>query len=431
MGVLYRIEKGDVRKLNYSTYNMAKRLKLLEMKLDYLYNNIEEATFSMSQNYKIKKFNPAFVELLDYSKEELIGMSIFDILTGEDGLRISYALLNNISMSTIETNLKFLCKNGSVKKLPLAIKQISFNHIEFIIKNNDILEEQYNDILEKNFKLEQHIKNIQNKLNELAEYDKLKTDFFTNISHELRTPLNVILGVIQLHESSYSLGDNGLTKSNKYIKIMKQNCYRLLRLINNLIDITKIDAGYYSLNKKSCNIVSIVEDITISVVDYVRSKGIEIIFDTEIEEKTVVCDPDKIERIVMNLLSNAIKFTPPGGIINVDIFDRGDRVIISVKDSGIGIPEDKLVDVFNRYIQAGTNCYSSVHGSGIGLALVKSLIEMHGGTIELKSEVGMGSEFIVELPCEWNSEGSYEYKDTRFISEKIERINIEFSDIYS
>lgn len=423
MGVLYRIEKGDIRKLSYSTYNLPKRLKLLEMKLDYLYENIEEAIFSMSQDYKIKNFNIAFIELLDYSKEELIGMSIFNILAEEDRLRIRYVLLNNIRMSTIETSLKFLCKNGSIKKLSVTMKQIAFNDIEFIIKSNDMLEE--------NFKLEQYIKNMEDRLNELVTYDKLKTDFFTNISHELRTPLNVILGVIQLHESSYSLGDNGLTNSNKYIKIMKQNCYRLLRLINNLIDITKIDAGYYSLNKKSCNIVSIVEDITISIVDYVRSKGIEIVFDTEIEEKIVVCDPDKIERIVMNLLSNAIKFTPPGGSINVDIFDKGDKIIISVKDSGIGIPEDKLLDVFNRYIQAGANCYNSVHGSGIGLALVKSLIEMHGGTISLKSEIGMGSEFIVELPCECSSEGSYEYKDTRFISEKIEMINIEFSDIYS
>lgn len=321
-------------------------------------------------------------------------------------------------------------KGFKYQSLPInLVSKIELKDEDF----NICCDEEIKNIKSYNEKLLNKVISLEEKLNESIENDKLKTEFFTNISHEIRTPLNVILGVIQLYEQAFSADFNlpNNERSKKYLKVMKQNCYRLLRLVNNLIDLTKIDSGYFSLNKRNCNIVSIIEDITTSVVEYAESKGITLIFDTDIEEKIMACDPDKIERIIMNLLSNAIKFTPFGGCINVDLIDKGEKIIVKVKDTGIGIPKEKQKSVFNRFVQVDkTNC-SYGQGSGIGLALVKSIVDMHHGTVDVISVENQGTEFIMELPYEELPQGYMVGVDNVNIQSKIEKINIEFSDIYS
>ena len=272
-------------------------------------------------------------------------------------------------------------------------------------------------------------------LNEILKYDKLKTEFFSNISHELRTPLNVILSTIQLMKQLKTQSDPSAAdiKESKYLKIMQQNCYRQLRLVNNLIDISKIDSNYYELHLQICNIVEIVENITMSVVEYVENKGIALVFDTDIEELFIECDPDQIERIILNLLSNAIKFTIAGGSIWVNIYDDGEKVAIIVKDTGTGIPQDKLECIFDRLQQVDMSLTRRHEGSGIGLSLVKSLVEKHNGTINVRSEMGKGTEFIIELPYMTMSEVAPDSfpQNNVYIQNHVEKINIEFSDIYS
>lgn len=283
-----------------------------------------------------------------------------------------------------------------------------------------------NKIAEENKKL----------LEQTLEYDKLKTEFFSNISHEIRTPLNIILSAIQLLESLQN--DECKTENDfsftfkKYIKIIKQNGFRLLRLINNIIDITKIDNGFAKVNLYNHNIVSVVEDITLSVSDYANSKGIELIFDTEVEEKIMPCDEEKIERIMLNLLSNSIKYTKPGGSIEVDVKDLGTSIRIGVKDSGIGIPNDKIGIIFQRFRQVDELLTRKTEGSGIGLSLVKSFVEAHGGTISVNSTYGIGSEFVIILPCGESKNGEISNKHLECLNydNKIEKINIELSDIY-
>ncbi|KMT21943.1 MASE3 domain-containing sensor histidine kinase [Clostridium cylindrosporum] len=290
----------------------------------------------------------------------------------------------------------------------------------------------YRDITEKR-KIEELQKQVeirQASLEKAREFDQLKTDFFCTVSHELKTPINIILGVIQLaaytNEGS-SECVNGF--SNKYIKMMKQNCYRLIKLANNLIDITKIDAGYTEMKIRNHNIVSVIEDITLSVAEYVKSKDISLVFDTDIEVKTIACDGEQLERVMLNLLSNAIKYTDAKGEIEVYIKDKEDSVVISVKDSGVGIPKDKIDIVFDRFRQVDSTLTRQKEGSGIGLALVKSIIEKHGGSISLKSEIGKGSEFIIELPVKVVDENIVdEVAATKDMN--VDRINIEFSDIY-
>jgi signal transduction histidine kinase len=186
-----------------------------------------------------------------------------------------------------------------------------------------------------------------------------------------------------------------------------------------------------NLNLENHNIISNVEDITMSIAEYVGSKGIELVFDTEVEEKIVAFDADKLERIMLNLFSNAIKFTKSGGAIHVNIFDRKDTVIISVKDTGIGIPDYMREQIFDRFRQVDSSFSRQAEGSGIGLALVKSIIELHNGKIKVISEIGKGSEFIIELPVTLLAEDIAQSKVESFIQSKVERISIEFSDIYS
>jgi PAS domain S-box-containing protein len=267
-------------------------------------------------------------------------------------------------------------------------------------------------------------------MKEAIEGEKMKTEFFSNISHELRTPLNVILSTVQMSElhirNSQIIDTEG--KLERYMKMIRQNCNRLVRLVNNLIDITRIDAGYFELYPEETNIVSVVEEITLSVSQYVQSKGLSLVFDTEIEEKIVCCDADKMERIMLNLLSNAVKFTKPGGNIMVRVLDADIIVEIRVSDTGIGIPIEKQAMIFERFYQADPSLTRNHEGSGIGLSLVKSLVEMQGGSIEVESVYGEGSTFIIRLPVL-----SYSYEEAACARSSdyshIEKVSVEFSDL--
>lgn len=287
--------------------------------------------------------------------------------------------------------------------------------------------------LKKREELQKRIEEEKRRLNEIKEHDKLRTEFFANISHELRTPVNVIFSAIQMEEMMIKdqAGKSGY-KDNKYLRMMKQNCYRLIRLINNLIDITKIDTDFFQVNKVNNDIVSLVENVTLSVAEYIKDRDISIIFDTDIEEKIIACDPEKIERIILNLLSNAVKFTTTGGSINVKIEDNVNDICIRVKDTGRGIPASKLNSIFERFVQVDKSLKRSHEGSGIGLSIVKALVELHGGTISVMSEEGIGTEFIIHIPCKLAEGEAFINSGANKQIDKypIEKISIEFSDIY-
>jgi signal transduction histidine kinase/ABC-type uncharacterized transport system substrate-binding protein len=282
----------------------------------------------------------------------------------------------------------------------------------------------------------EHKANEKNKkiIAELRYYDKLKMNFFTNLSHELRTPLNVIFSALQVIDETLknnnTIHNINSGKINKYTHIMKQNCYRLIRLMNNFIDINKIDYGNFSLELQNIDIINVVESIVLSVADYVEGKGISIIFDTEVEEKVISCDPNMLERIILNLLSNAVKFTPAGGNIIINIYCKNDEILISVKDTGIGIPPKKQEAIFKRFVQVDKSLSRNREGSGIGLSLVKSLIELLNGTINVISKPNEGTEFIIKLPDRALTDTKASVSDYNLNKNKAEIIRIEFSDIY-
>jgi len=288
------------------------------------------------------------------------------------------------------------------------------------------------DMTERNQTKELHheMEEKSRQLNQAIEFDKIKTEFFSNISHELKTPLSVIFATLQLLKLSLKKSSVCSENTEKYLSIMKQNSYRLLKLVNNIIDITKIDADFYKFNMSNNDIVGVIKEVTLSVEDYVKNKGIELHFTSNVENKIIAFDAEKIERIMLNLLSNSVKFTQPNGSIKVSVWDNGDTVKVCVKDTGIGIPKEKLDVIFERFIQVDKSLTRNHEGSGIGLSIVKSLVEMHNGSIHAVSECGKGSEFTIELPSIKLSNEPGALDKISYIEEhRTEKINIEFSDI--
>ncbi|WP_010238761.1 sensor histidine kinase [Clostridium arbusti] len=344
--------------------------------------------------------------------------------------------------------------NNRVKKISASDEIFSEAKYKFITTKNNLIDVEWKttrlylngrhlmlssirDTTEKNKLKALNLKAEENKklLEKTIEYEKLKTEFFSNISHELRTPLNILLSALQLINVYLNTDPPNIKSTKKYVGTMRQNCFRLLRLINNLLDITKIDSGFYHLILCNHNIIEVVENITLSIADYLKDKKINIIFDTDIEEKIIACDEEKIERIILNLISNAIKFTDANGTINVNIYDGDSYVKIIVKDNGIGIPKAKLNTIFDRFSQVDKTIKRNSEGTGIGLALVKSLVELHKGKIEVKSEYGHGTEFTISLPVTVipNKDKSNLCTmciDNNTKDSKIEKMHIEFSDIY-
>lgn len=380
----------------------------------------------------------------------IIGLLLLDIYQFKLYAQIFNAFLTMVFAILLSIMNYYNMAKNFIQKNEISNKaeelEIYKNHLEELIidRTADLVQANEKLLEEANIRHKAELEAIQSNikykekerlLNKAVEYEKLRTEFFANISHELRTPLNVIFCAEKM--LNITIKDNSIDiteqfKTDKYLYTIKQNSYRLLKLINNLIDITKMDAGYFEVTLSNNDIVKTIEDITLSVVEYAENKNICLIFDTDIEEKFIACDPDKIERIILNLLSNAIKFTPNNGSIYVNIYKNDHKVIISVKDTGIGIDKKMQNLVFDRFIQADKSISRETEGSGIGLSLVKSLVEMHNGQISIVSDLGKGSEFIIELPdVQIKTDTSKTEKFNLYENSKnIEMINVEFSDIY-
>lgn len=265
------------------------------------------------------------------------------------------------------------------------------------------------------------------KISELKQKDYLKEEFILNISHDLRTHLNVVLSIIQLLKNK----DNNINKSqdkwSEYSNTIKKSCYKMLKLINNLIDVTKLENNYFICNKENLDIVSFLENIVTSVDKYAKDKNISLIFDTNEEECVIGADPEVIDRIIMNLLSNAIKFSPNSSEILITVDIDKNNVCISVKDQGPGIPEQEKQLVFNRFHKVNKLLTSEYEGSGIGLNLVNNLVKTHKGSIDIINH-NIGCEFIVKIPKEYCQECQTRKKISS--NKKVEVLEIEFSDIY-
>lgn len=263
----------------------------------------------------------------------------------------------------------------------------------------------------------------------IKDYIRANDELLINASHELRTPLNIIYGAVQLLEIYTKNDDDESGKIASSINSIKRNSFRLMKVINNLLELQKIETGLFKINCNYINIVEVVEDVVQRVSEELKDKHFRFVFDTECEEKYMMADVENIERVLLNLLSNAVKFSYSEGMVYVYMFMRDNSVEIAVIDTGIGIEKKYLDDIFDRFGQVDKSLSRSAEGCGIGLKLSKSIIEAHGGSINVFSSPGNGSAFIIKLPCKKN-DTIYTLYPKKVINDSLnEMIKIEFSDI--
>ena len=273
---------------------------------------------------------------------------------------------------------------------------------------------------------EEKIKLALEELDSIKMQYEVKDNFLTTISQNLRNPIKTISTANNLLENN-----NSKYQSNhihNYNELVKRNCYRLERLINNMNELVEIEKGLYSMDYVNCDIVKFLRDMINTTNKYLEDKGIEIDFKSNINKKIVQVDIDKFERIILNLLSNAIKFSDKGSPILVSI-DSDDKYInISVEDKGMGIPKDKLNFIFTKFAQVDKTLTRNAEGSGVGLSIVKKLTELHGGKINVESKEGQGSKFTISL-----LNGNIKSKKNNILNKlnmDNEKMHIEFADIY-
>jgi len=241
-------------------------------------------------------------------------------------------------------------------------------------------------------RLQNQIKLDHSEISNMQEVDQVKTRFFANISHEFRSPLTLILGPLK------SLAQNpAFASSKKQIDMMIRNAQRLLDLINQLLELSKIESGHMKLEASKNDIVKFLKPIIQSFNSLSNKKFISYKFDFPKQELLVYFDREKLEKIIANLLSNAIKYTSDFGTIKVKVYSKDNQVIIEIKDSGIGIPEHEMEFVFDRYYRVNNKESKENKGTGIGLSLTKELVTLHKGKIELESKVGEGTVFKIYL----------------------------------
>jgi PAS domain S-box-containing protein len=401
------------------------KLKLKESQKSYkrLIDILPDGICLLNKNLEITYANQSLLNMLnikDANNIKLLSIkNIIDLSLDEDS-KFDRNMKNVINKTEYVLLLEYELITSDKNKIQVEVNALPFSidenkNIMLIIK--DLTHKKTSEIVEK-------------ELSDRLKIDKVKTEFFANMSHELKTPLNVISSSNQLIDSLYKNNkiDDYNDNMKSHIELVRQSSYRLQRLITNIIDLTKMESGFYKIKLSKYNIVNIVEDLFMKIDEYAMKKNLSIIFDTDNEEINVNIDKVEIERIILNLLSNCIKYTSNGGCIFINIYDKKDNVIISVKDNGVGIPKNKIDIIFDEFTQVDRTLSRGTEGSGIGLTIVRNLVELHKGSISVNSEEGKGTEFIINLPI---VHLSYEdCEEDKRIYNIDEKIKIEFSDIY-
>lgn len=368
---------------------------------------------------RITYINKANLDILKIAEEkELIGESIYvviDILIKEfSNLAFLKEKYENISINEKINNKLHRVINVVHEGNEYEIYYIRLTQSNSVIYTKDISEIKENQRITMEYE-------------EYLKEEKVKNQFYSNISHELRTPINTISSAIQLNE--IYLRDENINSILKNIGIIKQNSLRLIRTINNFIDTNKITEGYLLPNSRLCNIVSVVENISLACKSYIELIDNTLIFDSEEEEIYCYVDIDMIERAVLNIISNYVKYGIKGGELFINIKKDNDKVIIELKNNLYSIIKEDLPFLFDKFTKLNKSLNREKEGSGLGLFLTRSLLQLNDGDVKVVSSEEDGTNFIITLNI---AEGT-SYYDIDYIYDKEDikqKVATEFSDIY-
>lgn len=394
------------------------KLMINKKKLSGITDNITELIATIDLDGRIEYVNSAGLKILNTTLEEIKGVRYEEFLDSKIVFLREFIKAKNEESALVVHNIHY--KDSE----PIEVESIA----------RKILDEDKNIkgyiIVSRSTKMKKEYERIRHKYEEIKEYDKIRTEFFANLSHEVRTPINIIYSTIQLLNKEKNNGSEAIANYYiKYEKTISQNCLRILRLLNNIIDLSRYDAGFFKPYFKNYDIVSVVEDTTMSTLPFCKNKDINLMFDTDIEELFVKLDVTQMERVILNLVSNAVKFTPRGGDIAVLLSVNKYFVDIRIKDSGTGIEKEMQEFIFERFVQTDKSLKRNQEGSGIGLAIVKSIVNLHEGIVKVEASDEHGTTILVRIP-NITMEGECEEINMIEGSSLNEKAEIEFSDIY-
>jgi len=246
------------------------------------------------------------------------------------------------------------------------------------------------------YELDENKRQLEENNQKLRELDQIKSRFFANISHELRTPLTLLLSPLEtlIHRFNRSLDE----ETRELLVTMHSNGMRLLKLINDLLDLVRLESGRMEVKSEPLGVAEFIKGLASAARQVADDKRVKLITTVDPDLGTVLADRDKLEKILLNLAFNALKFTPSGGRVDIGAQKQGEELVLSVKDTGMGISEKHLPFIFDRFWQADGSSKRKYQGVGIGLALVKELTEIQGGKVSVESQEGKGTTFTVRLP---------------------------------
>lgn len=411
------LENGKIIDFISSTFMLNGKKMILSIASDCTEHEI--ALNKLDENketyYRLIQTLPEGIMLVNkYTKKQTYTNKYMMRLLKEMGLDNFNKIIDRYLENNKEVNFKtFYINQDKNKKISIAIEEIPTHNLLIIVRDLEI---------------EQQLENVYNKLQMIKERNKFKTEFLTRASSIIKKPINTIFEVNKLLDNKKEIHDYEGIRS--YTKTVKQNSYRLKRLLNNIEEISKIEAGIYYKDYKIYDIVKYLEELVEFCREYTKPKNLDITFESNKREVLIFMDKGKIEKIILNLLSNAIKFTERGGKIKVSLKVDKKDVIIAIKDNGSGIPSNKLDFIFENFEQVNRSLSRTAEGTGVGLYLVKKLALVHHAKIKVNSKIGYGSKFEVILKDNYLEST----KDNRHKLENIiidrECIDLEFSDIY-
>jgi len=368
------------------------KIRESEEKYRDLFENARDTNFIIDIEGYFLKMNRMGLQILRVTEDEIKGSHISEWLTPESYERVKQRLMKRQRGESLDAAdiIEVICKNNDHRWAEIKTR---------VIKKNDKIEIHgiARDITEKRLleiKLKEYTQKLEQSYKELKESDRIRTEFTSNITHELLTPLTSVKGFVEL------LNDETMGKINndqkKSIEIISRNTERLIQLIKELLDAANIEKNLFGMRFGLVSMNSILSKCIQEIYPQATSRHITIIEDIK-ELPKIWGDEERLAQVISNLLNNAVKFTPHDGIVTVAAYNEPEKIRISITDTGIGIPHDKIFFIFDRFYQADSSTSRKYGGVGLGLSIAKSIIEKHYGSIWAESK-GIGTTFHITLP---------------------------------
>lgn len=365
----------EIIKSNYELEEAYRKLKDRHLLYKSFLGWLPDPIVIINNNLRVSYCNSNFLKLIEKEKlREVVNRRIDNYINFNIDIR---KIVEDINKGPFSTTI-----DKDDKKIEVRFFSLNGEETECILLLKDLTE----DI---------KLVSMKEELESMKMKEEIKKNFLANISHDLKIPISVIYSAIQLEK--ILIENNNIEKINFYNEISKQNCFILTKFTNNLIDTSKIDSENLDANLVLDNIVEFIEDYINSLSTYINNKGINVLFDTNEEEVYVYFDKEMMQRVILNLVANSLKFTEENGTVFINIKDLDNKVLIEVGDTGIGMSKEFIKKAFNKYEMEERGKNNNSTGFGVGLFVVYNLIKAQNGDIEIISDIGKGTIFIITL----------------------------------